>query len=108
MLATEGCRGEGGYLINKHGERFMERYVLMRKTWLVVTPLRADGQGNPAGNGCGPDGDHVMLKLDCLGEEVLHSRLPGICEPSKTFAHVDPVTAWYRSCRLSLQRCVCH
>ncbi len=46
-----------------------------------------------AGNGCGPDGDHVMLKLDHLGEEVLHSRLPGICELSKTFAHVDPVTA---------------
>jgi succinate dehydrogenase / fumarate reductase flavoprotein subunit len=46
-----------------------------------------------AGNGCGPNGDHVMLKLDHLGEEVLHSRLPGICELSKTFAHVDPVTA---------------
>ncbi|MBU2325118.1 MAG: FAD-binding protein, partial [Gammaproteobacteria bacterium] len=46
-----------------------------------------------AGNGCGPDGDHVMLKLDHLGEEVLHSRLPGICELSKTFAHVDPVVA---------------
>lgn len=46
-----------------------------------------------AGNGCGPEGDHVMLKLDHLGEEVLHSRLPGICELSKTFAHVDPVVA---------------
>jgi succinate dehydrogenase / fumarate reductase flavoprotein subunit len=46
-----------------------------------------------AGNGCGPNGDHVMLKLDHLGEEVLHSRLPGICELSKTFAHVDPVVA---------------
>ena len=52
-----------------------------------------------AGNGCGPDGDHVMLKLDHLGEEVLHSRLPGICELSKTFAHVDPVVARCRSCR---------
>ena len=45
------------------------------------------------GRGCGPDGDHVMLKLDHLGEEVLHSRLPGICELSETFAHVDPVKA---------------
>jgi succinate dehydrogenase / fumarate reductase flavoprotein subunit len=43
------------------------------------------------GRGCGPDGDHVYLKLDHLGEEVLHSRLPGICELSKTFAHADPV-----------------
>lgn len=43
------------------------------------------------GRGCGPDGDHVYLKLDHLGEEILHSRLPGICELSETFAHVDPV-----------------
>ncbi len=43
------------------------------------------------GRGCGPEGDHVFLKLDHLGEEVLHSRLPGICELSKTFAHADPV-----------------
>ncbi len=46
-----------------------------------------------AGNGVGPNKDHVLLKLDHLGEEVLHSRLPGICELSKTFAHVDPVVA---------------
>lgn len=46
-----------------------------------------------AGNGVGPNKDHVLLKLDHLGEDVLHSRLPGICELSKTFAHVDPVTA---------------
>jgi len=44
-----------------------------------------------AGNGCGPDGDHVYLKLDHLGEDVLESRLPGICELSRTFAHADPV-----------------
>ena len=43
------------------------------------------------GRGCGPEGDHVFLKLDHLGEEVLNSRLPGICELSQTFAHVDPV-----------------